>query len=48
MENDKELKQAKKRTEKIYITDIAIQKVPYIRYKNLVIVKKCVVNSKLN
>lgn len=34
MENDKELKQAKKRTEKIYITDIAIQKVPYIRYKN--------------
>ena len=23
-----------KRTEKIYITDIAIQKVPYIRYKN--------------
>lgn len=34
MENNKELKQAKKRTEKIYITDIAIQKVPYIRYKN--------------
>ena len=28
MENNKELKQAKKRTEKIYITDIAIQKVP--------------------
>jgi len=35
MENNKELKQAKKRTEKIYITDIAIEKVPYIRYKNL-------------
>ena len=34
MENDKELKQAKKRTEQIYITDIAIQKVPYIRYNN--------------
>ena len=34
MENDKELKQAKKRTEKIYIADIAIQKAPYIRYKN--------------
>lgn len=35
MENNKELEQAKKRMEKIYITDIAIEKVPYIQYKNL-------------
>lgn len=32
---EKDLEQAKKRTGKIYITDIAIQKIPYIRYKNL-------------
>lgn len=32
---ERDLEQAKKRTEKVYITDIAIQKVPYIKYKNL-------------
>ena len=32
---DRDLQQAKKRMHKVYITDIAIQKVPYIRYKDL-------------
>ncbi len=32
---ERDLEQAKKRTEKVYITDIAIQKVPYVKYKNL-------------
>ena len=35
MSNEKQIGQAKKRNKKVYITDIAIEKVPYIRYKGM-------------
>ena len=35
MSDEKQLRQAKKRDKKVYITDIAIEKVPYVKYKGM-------------
>lgn len=35
MSEEKQLRQAKKRDKKVYITDIAIEKVPYVKYKGM-------------
>ena len=35
MSYEKQLRQAKKRDKKVYITDIAIEKVPYVKYKGM-------------
>ena len=35
MSEEKQLRQAKKRDKKVYITDVAIEKVPYVKYKGM-------------
>ena len=35
MSDEKQLRQAKKRDKKVYITDIAIEKVPYVEYRGM-------------
>lgn len=35
MGDEKQLRQAKKRNKKVYITDIAIEKVPYVEYRGM-------------
>ncbi|MCM1385645.1 MAG: hypothetical protein NC243_14040, partial [Lachnoclostridium sp.] len=35
MSDEQQLRQAKKRDKKVYITDIAIEKVPYVEYRGM-------------